>query len=85
MVKLKVYGWQGWRSEADDGHGHMSTREIMAAKSFAAVMRACNTTRRSDFFNFGETGNQAEIDQALSHPGTVFWRPLDDYRNGWKS
>ena len=84
-MKLKVYGWQGWRSEADDGHGHKSTREIMAAKSFAAVMRAHHTTSRTDFFNAGETRNEEEIQQALSNPGTVFWRPIDDYRNGWKS
>lgn len=74
----KVYGWQGWRS-ASRGQ----TREIVAARSIAEVIRITGG-RRSDLFNIDVTGNTTEITQALSDPGTVFWRPLDDYSGEWR-
>ena len=32
----------------------------------------------------GETGNPTEITQAMSEPGVVFWRPLDDRSGRWR-
>lgn len=76
MAKLTVYGWQGWRSPAGQ------TREIVAAHSMAEAARLSGYKRPSQMFNLCETGNEREIAQAMSSPGTVFWCRIDDsYRS----
>jgi len=82
LTKLKVYGWISQRIEARDHpegkHWSNQTREIMAATSKAAVARAVPfVTRPRELFNLAETGNQTEIDTALSKIGTIFWKPVD--------
>ncbi|WP_421883187.1 hypothetical protein [Methylibium sp.] len=73
---MKVYGWQGRRAECPTNH--RQTREIVAAKSQAAAARAAGYDYQRQLFNFCETGNRQEIEAAMSKPGTVLWRPLDD-------
>ena len=68
---MKVFVWQGYRQEAP---GHKQTREIVAVKSKNAVARIAGGKP----FNLGETRNREEIELALSLPGTIFWRPLDE-------
>jgi len=81
-TKLKVYGWQGHRSECPPAaNGGQQTREIVAAPSKAAAARAAGKKDPRSLFNFDETGNQHEIEIAMAEPGTVFWRPLD-HRKG---
>lgn len=84
---LKVFGWQGWRTECPAAaNGSHATREIVAATSKADAARKAGALSRSgrpapqSLFNFGETGNPAEIAQAMSAPGTVFWCPFDHRR-----
>jgi hypothetical protein len=86
---VKVYGWQGYRGREIDEHfpetpdyRSRQTREICAAPSRAAVYRATGE-RVSYHFNLVETGNAEEIEQALSGPGTVFWKPIDDRSGRW--
>jgi len=75
---LKVYAWQGWRSECSKAaNGSMQTRELCAAKSKAAVARITGCKYAYQLFNLGETGNELEVKVALSEPGVVFWKPLD--------
>lgn len=73
---MKVYGWQGHRLECQTHH--RQTREIVAAKSKAAAARAAGYDRPAQMFNLCETGNRQEIETAMSKPGVVMWRPLDD-------
>lgn len=80
---MKVYSWQGYRIEA--GTHHNDTREIVAAKSKAAAARAAGESDPRRLFNFGETWNKDDIAQALSAPGVVFWRPIDDRNGPWHS
>ena len=75
MTKLKVYTWQGFRNELP-GH-HKTTTEVVAAASQTAAARAAGFDRPRQLFNFCETGNDEDIEQAMSAPGTVFWRPID--------
>lgn len=82
--KIKVYGWIGARPESRvEGNRHGQTREIVAAASMAEVLRITGM-KRDDFTRSGcETGNQEELELALSKPGVVFWQPL--YRdNEWR-
>jgi hypothetical protein len=78
--KLKIYGWQSFRSEAGKiaRGGHTQTKEIVAAKSKAAAARAAGYDNPRQMFNLHETGNDADIAMAMSHPGDVIWTPLDD-------
>lgn len=73
IEKMKVYGWQGYRQCG-------CTREICAARSFAAVMRIAGSRFRSDFFNHGETWNAEEIAVASARAGVILWRPIDARR-----
>lgn len=78
--KLKIYGWQGMRRECPAApNGSRQTREICAAPSMAAVARIMGEKSPRALFNLGETGNGMEIAQAMSEPGVVFWKPLNDY------
>lgn len=78
--KLKVYGWTHYRVECRAAaNGSRQTREVMAAKSVAEVMRATGLSRKYLTTYGGETGNQTELATALAAPGVVFWRPLNDY------
>jgi hypothetical protein len=84
--RLKVYGWTSFRSEAIRKGSHDSqTREIVAAKSAAEVMRITGMSR-TDWKNSGcETGNEHEIQTALAEPGVVFWQPIYSRPEGeWK-
>ena len=69
--KLEVWGWQGHRYGRDGG----PTREIMVAKSKAAVARAAGVNRPAQLFNLSTTGNDMDINTAMTEPGVVFWRP----------
>jgi hypothetical protein len=73
-ARLKVYGWQGCRQKAP---GSKQTYEIVAAPSKAAAARAAGYVAPRQMFNLCETGNDDDVAQALSEPGVVFWRPLD--------
>lgn len=81
MSRLRVFGWLGWRTECPQApNGSRQTREIMAARSVSEILRTRGISRAEFQHNGDETGNQAEITLALSEPGRIFWRPLDDYR-----
>lgn len=83
MRLLKVFGWQGWRSECPPAlNGNKQTREVVAAKSKAEVARIAGKKYANQLFNLGETGNSLELQLALSKPGVIFWAPIDsrDYR-----
>lgn len=76
---LKVYGWQGDRRECPpQRNGGHQTREICAARSQAAVARIAGERGPWALFNLTETGNAIEIAQAMSRPGVIFWRSIDD-------
>ncbi len=68
--EMRVYGWQGWK-------GATATREIVCARSKAAVARIAGVKSPSRLFNLTETGNAEELRVARAKPGVVFWRPLD--------
>jgi len=76
--RLKVYGFLGARRDAYTAQNHSGqTREIVAAKSIAEVMRITGRTRR-ELTNFGGvTGNPEEVSLAMGKPGSVFWKPLN--------
>lgn len=78
-MTLKVYGWEGMRAPLSRNQ----TREIVAARSKAEVARIVGEKYPSNLFNLAETGNEGEIQKAMSEPGTVFWRPLDGERDEW--
>jgi len=80
MRKLKVYGWQGYRSECHPRpNGSRQTREICAATSQAKVAELAGVKRPYQLFNLCETGNAKELATALREPFQIFWHPLDDY------
>jgi len=82
--KIRVYGWQSFRREAVPApNGSRQTREIVVARSVAEVMRITGMTRTAFGYAGGETGNQKEIDQAMTEPGAVFWTELDNQTN-WR-
>lgn len=72
--KLKVVGWQGFRSEAPAAK---CTREICAVASIAELCRKTGK-KRSQFFNITETGNAREIAQAMKEPGVIFWKGINE-------
>jgi hypothetical protein len=79
---IRVFGWVGQRSEARERYengrmGHGQTREIVAAKTKAEMMKITGMTRTSFNNLVSETGNAEEIEKANSKPGTVFWQPLN--------
>lgn len=69
---MKVYGWTGYRVGGQ-------TREICAARSIAEVLRITGMSRYTFNWSGCETGNDEEIALALSKPGTVFFRGLDEH------
>lgn len=72
---MKVYGWRGFKA----GMKNQQARFIVAAPSVAAVLRLTGMTRYT-FNNDGcETGNVGEVAQALSEPGVIFYRGLDEW------
>lgn len=79
MSTLKVYGWTGYRNDARNTNLQHQTREVVAAPSKAAAVRAIVAAgQRPPGRDFGpmETYNHAEVEQAMTKPRTVFWRPL---------
>lgn len=77
---MKVYGWQYIRRECQTH----TTREIVAAKSMAEVARIVGVKRPSQLFNLCDTGSEKEIQIAMSKPGVVFWKPIDDYNGEYR-
>lgn len=75
---MKVYGWTGYRAEcARAPNGSQQTREIVATTSWNKAAKAAGRPLSSLRFQGCVTGNDAEIAQAMSKPGTVFWQPLN--------
>lgn len=84
--QLKVFSWIGRRTGVTvnpDAPWNHQTREVVAARSKAEVGRIVGQDPRN-LFNLGETGNKESVDLALSKPGVVFWRGLDDRAGEWK-
>ncbi len=79
MKPLKVFGWQSFRAECPPApNGNLQTREIVAARSKAEVIRIADKKYTYELFNLGETGNSLELELALSKPGVIFWTPIND-------
>lgn len=79
--ELKVYGWTGMRGEdprnvSRFGRQGGQTREIVAARSVAEVVRLSGIPRHQLTPMLSETGNAHECQTALAEPGTVFWQNL---------
>lgn len=73
---LKVFGYTGYRRDAHkDRNVHGQTREIIAARSKTEAQRMSGLTRTRFDHSASITGNDEEIAQAMSAPGTVFWQP----------
>lgn len=80
---MKVYGWQSFRSEATPApNGSRQTREIMAAKSVAEVLRVAGMSRYEFNQSGTETGNDEELRVATARPGVVFWTELNSSHRG---
>ncbi len=77
MKPLKVFSWQSFRAECPP-NGNLQTREIVAARSKAEVVRIAGKKYTYELFNLGETGNSLELELALSRPGVIFWTPIND-------
>lgn len=77
---LKVFGWQGHRTEAVTvaGSSRDRTREIMAVKSQAELLRLVGVKSAGSLRQLCETGNPAEVEAATKQPGVVLWHPLDE-------
>lgn len=80
---LKVFGWQGFRSDSNLPRG--MTREIVAAPTQIAAARIAGVKRPGQLFNFCETGNRDEIAAAMAQPGVVMYRGLDDRKTPFKA
>ena len=85
---LQVWAWIGWPDNAT------SAVCILAATSQAQVARAAGVKSPARLWNLGVTGNDEEIRQAMSSPGTIFWYPTSErnlrppgqspkWRRGW--
>jgi hypothetical protein len=73
---LKVFSWMGHRYDCPAAaNGGRQTQEIVAASSMAAAARAAGVQRPRQLDNLTETSNDSDVAQAMSEPGTVFWRP----------
>ena len=75
---MKVYTWNGFRHDAKvEGNRSAQTREIVAAKSLAEVIRITGLTR-GYLTNYGSTTvNPEDVAAAMQEPGVVFWAPLN--------
>lgn len=81
---LKIFGWRGQRLALDGPH--RQSREICAVRFKADIFRLTGMKpHEQDGACLCETGNAEEIAQAMSSPGTVFWRGLDERQGGWRS
>ena len=80
---MRVYGWYGNRRGCT-GLPSDQTREIVAARSMAAVARivGCGDPRR--LHCLCETGNEEETAVATAKPGVVHWRPFALNTGGWQ-
>jgi hypothetical protein len=72
---LKVFGYTGHRRAAyKDRNVHGQTREIIAATTKAEAHRMSGLPRSLFDRSVSITGNDEEIAQAMTAPGTVFWQ-----------
>lgn len=71
--KLEVYGWTGFR-------GGKQTRDIVAARSVAEVLRISGISRSMWNWSGCESKNPKDIEIAMSDPGVVFWTEYGDHR-----
>lgn len=81
---LKVYGWRESRGECPRAANYsQQTRSIVAAHTLAEAMRIAGMKRYAFVESCCgcETGNETEIEVALSKPGTIFWAPLCEPRS----
>lgn len=75
--KLKVYGWQGWRTACPAApNGSRTTRDICATTSMKRCRELAGNPR-GGLFNLCETGNAEEIATAMAEPHVIFWLPAD--------
>lgn len=79
--KLKVYGWTGYKISP----GSRQSRNIIAATSVAEVLRLAGIKRSEWAWSGGVTANPEDVRQAMSRPGVMFWRPLDDRDAAWNA
>lgn len=82
-MTLKVYAWSSFRRSAPGPHHQ--TREIVAARSMAAVARMTGHLDYRSIHNLCETGNAEEIKVALAKPGVIHWRGLNEYGGEWRA
>jgi len=76
---LKVWRIGGFRNECPrTANGNNQTHEIVAAKSASEAARLFGTPYSNMKKYGGETGNEDDVRIAMSSPGTVFWRPVDE-------
>lgn len=83
--------WAGWTTRPIGApphpHGRRGTQVqfVVAATSQkkAAALLGCTLGFLRDYGS--ETGNEDDLAQALSEPGVVFWREMDDQSRGiWR-
>ena len=77
---LRVYRWTSFRNVGQVGRGQ--TVEIVAAESMAEVRRLLGVHKHAVEPEFTITSNANEVLTAMEAPGTVFYRQIDDYRDG---
>ena len=78
LAKLHVYQWQGHRYECREDRG--CTREIVATTSRSAarvLSYADHSNMRPKLEEIQPAVHKDDIAQAMSEPGVVFWRPID--------
>jgi hypothetical protein len=74
-MKLKTFGLLLWVNKADPAPN--GSRQVRAVVATTSQEKAAKSFRVSlhELANFGgETGNADEIRQAMSDPGTPFWK-----------
>jgi hypothetical protein len=76
-ARMKVYGWRGFKTGMPMGQA----RFIVAAGSVSEVLRITGMTRYQFNQDGSETGNAGETAQAMTAPGVVFYRGLNDWRD----
>lgn len=79
--KLKVWGWVG--INPNPTNGHRQVREVVATTTKRQAIEASGLSAYTFNQYAGETGNTTERVTALSDPGAVFYRPLNDYDAEW--
>jgi len=76
-MKLKVWGFSDFRIYKGE---QVQTREVVAVRSVAELVRLTGMGRSTINNYAAETGNETEVAVAMSKPGTIFWRPLNEHR-----